>query len=124
MRRNEAEDESDGFGKGKRRIRPPKSLTDIYYMGKKKPVIKKKRLNKTDGFDLKCSVPGCSSKFKTAEVLLLHQQCHTEPKERKMLDNKTSDGQDAVFACPHCPQRYTQIRFFCSFREAQNAEVK
>ena len=106
MRRNDSQISDAGYGKGKRRIRPPKAMTDIYYMGKKKPpIVKKRRTDRLEGYDLKCSVVGCAAKFKTAEVLLLHQKCHIDSKDRKMLENKTKDGQDAIFACPHCPQR-------------------
>ena len=81
-------------------------MTDIYYMGKKKPpMIKKRRPEKLEGYDLKCSVPGCSAKFKTADVLLLHEHCHIDTKDQKLLENKTKDGQDGVFACPRCEQR-------------------
>ncbi len=77
-------------------------------MGKRKPPVIKKRKGsavKMEGCDLKCSSVGCAARFKTAEVLLLHQQCHIDSKDKKMLANKTTDGQSAAFACPHCSQR-------------------
>ncbi len=77
-------------------------MTDIYYMGKKKKPVKKKK-TKTDGYDLKCQLKNCNAKFKTADSLILHEKCHLVTKDDGEIESKLKEGQ---FGCPSCVKRY------------------
>lgn len=64
---------------GKRKINPPKSLTEDYYLGSRKP---KKRREPREPYNMKCAIPRCLAKFKTAEARQLHLDCHIDVKEQ------------------------------------------
>ncbi|KAL4234500.1 hypothetical protein ACF0H5_006145 [Mactra antiquata] len=61
--------------RSRRQRRPPQALRNDYYLGRTK---KKESVKKDDMMNVRCSVKGCSARFKDESTMISHLQCHIE----------------------------------------------
>ena len=81
-------------GRNRRKIRPPRALTEDYYLGKKKKRTKEALLL-SEGYNLKCSIQGCFAKFKKEQSLKIHTMCHKK------------DNDKSYFVCTVCALEFS-----------------
>ncbi len=81
---------------GKRRVRPPKALTQLYVLSERRTPSSTVKVN-TRQYILTCPKTSCLARFKTAAALELHKTCHVS---RVPGMKRTSKP----YSCPTCAQ--------------------
>ena len=83
---------------GKRKVRPPRDLANLYVVSKRKHIGPSRV--RTEPFKLNCPKTGCMAHFRTQEALNLHLSCHASKRTKGM----------PPFSCPFCPEMFSQWR--------------